>query len=253
MRPLSATELLYVWEQGQGQPAVTHALLLLALARPGEAVAKLSIGRRDALLLTLRELLFGPRLLSIAVCPQCSQKLELDFEVSQIRAASDDVQPETLTVVTGEYEARFRLPNSGDLAAVALNNDVQRGSTPTGDASEILLARCLLEVRQNGGKPPVPADSLRDLPASLIEAIEEEMGLADPQANVRLDLTCACCGHRWPTVFDIASYLWSEIDDWAHRILREVHMLASAYGWREADILKMSARRRQMYLQMLRA
>jgi hypothetical protein len=51
----------------------------------------------------------------------------------------------------------------------------------------------------------------------------------------------------------IASYLWGEIDDWARRVLRDIHVLASAYGWRESDILDMNARRRETYLQMLGA
>jgi hypothetical protein len=51
---------------------------------------------------------------------------------------------------------------------------------------------------------------------------------------------------------DIASYLWSEIHAWAGRMLRDVHALAAAYGWREADILAMSPWRRQAYLEMIR-
>ena len=35
------------------------------------------------------------------------------------------------------------------------------------------------------------------------------------------------------------------------RLLRQVHTLAMAYGWREIDILSMSALRRQVYLEML--
>jgi len=73
----------------------------------------------------------------------------------------------------------------------------------------------------------------------------------DPQADVRLDLTCTACGHHWESIFDIATYFWREIDDWAQRMLRDVHILAMAYSWSEADILSMSAWRRQAYLQMV--
>jgi len=51
MRALSARELLEVWEQGQGRPLHHRALLLLAAACPdesSEALARLSIGSRDA-------------------------------------------------------------------------------------------------------------------------------------------------------------------------------------------------------------
>jgi hypothetical protein len=34
-------------------------------------------------------------------------------------------------------------------------------------------------------------------------------------------------------------------------MVREVHRMASAYGWREADILAMSAFRRQRYLELI--
>jgi len=72
---------------------------------------------------------------------------------------------------------------------------------------------------------------------------------SDPQSHIELALTCPACEQDWQVVFDIASYLWSEIQTWALRILHEVHILASAYGWREADILALSPLRRQLYLE----
>jgi hypothetical protein len=94
-------------------------------------------------------------------------------------------------------------------------------------------------------------DSLIEVPPTLITAIAEKMEQHDPQANVQLNLTCAACGHDWLTIFDIVSYLWSEINNWARHLLRETHILASAYGWREADILGMSAQRRRFYIDMI--
>ena len=67
MRALSAPELLSVWERGQAQPPVQRTLTLLAAACPGilpDALAELSIGQRDARLLTLREWTFGPQLVT---------------------------------------------------------------------------------------------------------------------------------------------------------------------------------------------
>jgi len=68
---------------------------------------------------------------------------------------------------------------------------------------------------------------------------------------VRLDLACPSCGHLGQAIFDISAIFWAEISAQARRLLREIHLLASAYGWREADILAMSARRRQAYLEMI--
>ena len=62
---------------------------------------------------------------------------------------------------------------------------------------------------------------------------------------------CASCGHRHEVAFDIASFFWGEIDAWASRTFLDVHALAKAYGWREAEILAMSPRRRQHYLDLV--
>ena len=248
----SASELLTVWEQGIGQSHVAKALALLALAAPEaarETFAALSIGRRDAQLLALRERLFGSHLVSVAVCPQCAQRLELTVQMADIRADTGEPQPQTLHVEADGYEATFRLPNSEDLI------NVQSGYTRAEEvsaASHALLSRCLLQVRHADHEPQSGAEvPITDLSPALMTAITAAMEQADPQANVSLRLTCTECGHCWSAAFDITAYLWGEINDWAHRILREVHVLASTYGWRETDILQLSARRRQMYLQML--
>ena len=57
MRAISASELLNIWEQGLSKSSVERALMLLGTACPEtspEALAQLSIGQRDALLLMLR-------------------------------------------------------------------------------------------------------------------------------------------------------------------------------------------------------
>jgi hypothetical protein len=75
------------------------------------------------------------------------------------------------------------------------------------------------------------------------------MAEVDPQADVQLAMACPACSHEWQLTFDILSFFWNEINAWASRILDEVHTLASAYGWREADILALSPHRRQLYLE----
>jgi hypothetical protein len=246
MRALSASELLAVWEQGLSQGPVQRGLTLLAAACPEtplEALARLSLGQRDACLLALREWTFGPHLTSLAKCPGCGERLELNFDVADIRALPPAFleagvpEAETLLLNVAGYEVRFRLPNSLDLTEVAAGGEAGR---------QTLFERCLLAVRRNGR-----AARMHRLPAEVISAVAARMGQADPQAEVHLALTCPACGCNWQPLFDIVSFFWSEINSWAHRILYEVHTLASAYGWREADILAMSQARRQLYLEMV--
>ena len=49
---------------------------------------------------------------------------------------------------------------------------------------------------------------------------------------------------------DAGQLLWEEIEARALVLLREVHHLASAYGWSEAQILALTPARRASYLAM---
>jgi hypothetical protein len=243
MRALSVPELLGVWESGLAQGPVDRALMLLAAAcpdTPWDALATLSIGRRDASLLTLREWTFGPSMSSVVVCPQCGQKVELSFDVSDVRVENAVGTPEIAVAVAG-YELQIRLPNSTDLSAIAREPGADR-------QRRLLFERCLIVARRNG-QPTSP----RELPAETIDAVAERLAEADPQADVRIAVSCPFCGKGWQAAFDIVSFLWSEIEAWAGGVLRDVHILASAYGWCERDILALSAARRQFYLEMVGA
>ncbi|HYH85000.1 MAG TPA: hypothetical protein VEX60_05915 [Pyrinomonadaceae bacterium] len=242
MRPLSAAELLSVWERGAAQQSAQRALALLVASCPDavpDELAALSIGGRDARLLLLREWTFGPQLSGLAVCPGCGERLELDLDVGDLRVADAAESAEEFSLSAAGFDVRFRLPNSRDLIALARVGGAAGGRCR-------LLERCLLSAARDGAECEAC-----ELPADVLDAVADEMGRADPQADVQLSLSCPDCGHRWEMPFDIVSYFWGELHAWAQRTLREVHTLAVAYGWREADILAMSPLRREIYLQMV--
>jgi hypothetical protein len=242
MRPLSASELLDVWERGLTQPPVQKALTLLAAACPEaspDSLAKLSIGQRDSRLLSLREWTFGSQLTGLATCPNCQEQLELSFTVADIRAEPEAAAAETESLSVGNFTVSFRLPDSTDLVTLADDQD------PAATRQQ-LLERCLLTVRRGSRK-----QNLDRIPAEVITAVVNRMAEVDPQADIRLDLTCPGCGYHWQAAFDILSYFWSEINSWAFHLLREVHLLALKYSWSEADILALSPWRRRFYIEML--
>lgn len=240
MQPPSAATLLNIWEQGRAQPPVQRALLLLFAACPDEAsavLAGLPIGQRDRRLLQLRELLFGPRLASVADCPRCGERLELGFTVGDITVATDAMPNTEYSIVAGDYTVRFRLPTSLDLLSLTSGDP---------DPRQQLLQRCIGVITYQETQPAFAAT-----PAAVLDAVVQRMAELDTQADIQLDLTCPACAHKWLATFDILAYLWSELDAWAYRTLQEVHTLAMAYGWREADILALSPWRRQYYLSMV--
>jgi hypothetical protein len=87
MRAPTAAELLNVWENGLRQIPVDRALGLLEAVYPeqsAETLSELSIGERDARLLQVRQVLFGPLITNTTRCPRCSERLEWESEVTEL-------------------------------------------------------------------------------------------------------------------------------------------------------------------------
>lgn len=242
LRPLSAAELLDAWEAGATQHRVEQALTLLAAAAPEiprAALRRLSIGQRDARLLTLSQWTFGSQIVGLANCPSCSESVEMSFQLPDVRLSHPQQCSPSLSVTVADAEICFRLPDSVDLAALGNEEDIPI-------LRRRLLQRCLLDVPGSGR-----ASAVEQMPEDVVDAIAARMGEADPQANVDVMLSCPGCGHNWEAAFDIASFFWSQVSAWAKRTLQDVHTLATAYGWHESDILSMTATRRQIYLEMV--
>ncbi len=245
MRALSSEEIVKIWEMGQGRGIQERALALLSVACPGmtsDQLAGLSIGERDSSLLELREETFGQNLSGFAECPHCRERLEFKMTTADIRGRpnSEPVEKEhSFELPEEDLSLCFRLPTSLDLSLVA-------GCATVQEARGLLVKRCVSQVRRQGA--PVPVEKLS---RELIHRLAERMAECAPQSEVLLDLHCPQCHHHWQILFDIAAYLWTEVTTQAKRLLREVHALASAYGWREGDILSMSHVRRQFYLEMV--
>ena len=241
MRPLAASDILKVWEQGEEQPAIDRGLTMLAVASPElnlDELAALSIGQRDARLFELRELTFGPRLDGFTACPECQLRLVFTLDLAALRDRSSEPSvDEEFEFETEGCALRFRLPNSRDLSAVGTREDVAA-------ARRLLAERCVLQASRN-------VAAAAELSDEAVTQLAERIGECAPEAEVMLDFACPSCGHEWQSLFDIAAFFWAEIAAQARRLLREVHLLASAYGWREADILALGARRRQAFLEMI--
>lgn len=239
--PLTALDLVRVWEWGEERSPADRGLGLLSLALPDtaeDALKALTIGQRDAYLLKLRCATLGDALEIHTQCPQCEEDLEFEMTRAQLLVAeAEEVDRGPHGIEVDGYSVLFRLPDSRDLAAMASEPD------PAAARAQ-LLRSCVLSVT-------TPEDTDGTLPAPVVEALAEAIGDADPQANIRFALRCAACRFQWVSVFDIVRYFWDEITGQVKLLTREVHALAEAYGWAEYDILAMSAARRRWYLHLL--
>jgi len=250
--PVRAADLLEAWERGRQATPLDRALLLLATAQPDcsrEELATLTIGARDAGLLRLHARLFGARLECVACCPACGESLEAALSVEDLSLPAGVARGQAPRQVEAEgYHIRHRLPTSADLvAAHARVAAAGNGAEAAAAARAVLLERCIAVVTGPNG---VAADPTA-LPEGVVGAVADSMAAADPLADPELDLTCPACTARWMAPLDIVAFLWTEIDAWALRTLREVHALARAYGWGEAAILALTPERRRAYLELV--
>lgn len=239
MAGASAAEILGVWERGAEQSWLGRGLTLLAQWPPPEQpndVAALSIGARDAWLWQLRVQLFGFRLACLVDCPTCAASLQFELDARQVAQRTSDSPGASHDLDAAGFQIRFRALTCGDLL------ETER----LGDAEAIrhrLVERAILACRCGNDSVAVSV-----LPTEVIKAVGRRLAELDG-TELLLDLRCAACEDAWQEPFDILSYVWNELSRHAKRLLHEVHVLAWAYGWSEADIVSMSPARRRMYLE----
>lgn len=208
--------------------------------RSQDELLGLSIGGRDALLLRIRENLFGTRLRSTADCPACGRRMEVSLLSEDIQSAAPTPGSLPQSIQYGSQTIAFRLPNAGDMVALS---SLTPGPEPL---KSLLSKRCIISVTQEDGKP---LDGV--VPDEVVEVVSQEIAARDTQANTELKVTCSECGHVWTALFDTVSFLWAELDALCRRLLHQVHQLASAYGWTEAEILGLSPARRGYYVSLI--
>jgi hypothetical protein len=229
MRDMDPHTVLVCWERGRLRHPLDRALLLHAIAAPGQdpnTLADRPLGERNAALLRLHDALSGDELQSSVDCPECRERLE--FTLSATAMCPNAVSPPSHVRVG---DVLVRVPTTRDLASLTRETDANR-------AADLLLKR-LVPAPPPGETPPDPPH---------LDAVTRALDQADPCADLTVALTCPACAHAWAAALDIAVFVWEEIELRARRFLDEVHVLAQAYGWTETEILQLSDARRSGYI-----
>jgi hypothetical protein len=250
LRPLAGEPLLTAWEDGGRCHELYRPLALLAAALPGAdpaALAALPVAERDLLLLRLRELMFGAELGIFGHCEACGEPLEFTLRTDEVAAGLETATAAAEDASAAWAEAgrwyRIRPVTTEDLAATLAVRDVDA-------ATELLLARCVEVAATDSGSDFPPADGTSapapPFPASVVSRFA---GL-HAAAEVRCAVDCPACADHQVLDLDIGRFLWREVAVAARRMLAEVHLLASAYGWAERDIIALSPARRAAYLEL---
>lgn len=252
--PLAAPEVVHRPATGAVELALADALesaparaaratgvIVAALARIGDRPASADVAR--ALAAGTRERLLqliGARRRPLpdwreAVCERCGQRYDLEVDLRALPVKSPGPGFPVIEVETSRGRRLFEAPNGYHeeaLAARALSGE---------PATRMLLALAGLD---DDAKEAAADFTPRDL-VQIDQALEQ----GSPEAVETLDGICPVCGARTRARIDPLFGLFPRVDD----VLDEVHALASAYGWGEAEILAMPAGRRRRYLERVAA
>jgi hypothetical protein len=236
-----AAMLLKAWECGaiaaplDRAPSLLHSL---GAVPQGMLTGELTVGQCDARLFELRRALFGEVAEVVATCPTCQTEVDLKLMLGQLQPRVREGHVPPLTLHADGYTLRCRTPRNDDLRSLAnCGGDVTLHD---------LLERCVLEARSPDGAAVAP----HHLPDTTVKSIAEALSESDPGARTVLRVHCPC-GSEWTDELDIRMVLWTDLTEWVGRTLTEVHQLARAYGWSEAEILAMNGWRRRWYLEAL--
>jgi hypothetical protein len=237
MTGLTANVLLTLWEEGEPRHPLDRALLMLhaEAAEDWDALADLAIGERNRRLLRLHAESFGPTLAIATMCPSCSEPLEFSVETAALMESAASAVAATYPVSHGDLTLSCRPLTSRDLGAVAAMQ---------ADPRRALALRCVVTARR-GEQSVDPAQ----LDEAAIAAVAEALAKADPLADVVFTLQCPNCAAESVRPLDVVAFVWMEVTAHARRLMSEVDVLARVYHWREADILALDRRRRQVYLE----
>jgi hypothetical protein len=244
MHALVGEQLLAAWDRGFHESDLLRPLTLLTASSPElsrESVATMSLAQRDFELWRLRQMSFGEWLRATLPCAGCSAQIEFTLGVSAVIEALRPLQLTAPAQMEMQgWTIALRPATTCDLEAVL--------HTPPQLARQTLLDRCisLTDPLGNVATLEQAPDAVRNLAVEAFEKIHEG-------AEFTCEAICPQCGAVEMADLDIGRFLWFEVRSAARRLLREIHELASAYGWSESAILALSSERRQSYLELVRA
>lgn len=240
---LSVATLLDLWDQCAHAALPDRARTILRASYPevrAEELDGMAIGKWNSALLHFRAAQFGTELQVFDRCPHCEGSVEFAIETAQILPGSDPHADER-SFSTDGWNVRFRLLTGGDWV-----HSFQAGGSEATEAGKRLLRRALLQVRH--GTNEVPPE---EMPDAAWEALADALVEADSASEILFHLRCPNCGEEWDSPLEPAEFLWREINAACRRLLRQIHILASAYGWSESEILGLSHERRANYLRLI--
>lgn len=217
LRPLTGREEELIADRSTDEniAKLITAILTNCLLRIGpireittEIVRRLLVVDRDYLILRLRQLTFGDKIEGTILCPECNQKIDIDFDLNDVGIERKngfkptflmELSKQAAYKIQGEMhqEIEFRLPNGADQEEIAslIGNEAK--------ALTELLARCLKRI---GSIEKITPDLIRSLSMLARREIESRMREVSPSLDLKMDAKCPYCHLNFVNNFDIHTF-----------------------------------------------
>jgi hypothetical protein len=228
---------------------VTRVLALCCVgdALPSEiretAAWNLPLSARIARLLRILELTTAEGNLTVhQTCadPACRQIFEFALPLEPLqRQAQESAAVDNVVRFPRENSAPFalRLPTGRDQASWRREHHENQAA-----ALNAIVRSLAIE------PPDLPALSPEQL-----QPIAAAMGAADPLVAFRVHTACPHCRRTGEFDVDLEGIALRELERFRRAVLVDVHVLASQYGWSEAEVLAIPPRRRADYRNLIAA
>jgi len=200
---------------------------------------ELTASDRDLLLRVIYARLYGKNVHSTALCTACTSRYDITFSLDDLATeVGRSAQPsKAQSMPDGTFRTasglRFRLPVARD--------EIEVSHLSGEEAAGALVARCLLE-------SPADTDLGPEQSRSLLEGVMEDIA---PIFDLETDTHCPECGSHQSVRFDLQFYLLRAIEQDRVQMVREIHRIASAYGWGFTEILSLQRSERLRLVRLI--
>ena len=239
LRPFGRAQDLELEFADEDRPTLVTTLLARCdAASDAEFWWAQTVGTRTAALLRVLALTEGEHSeLSVRlVCcePQCGELLEVTLPIDTLLAAAPDDECAAGPVpvsLAGTRTVALRRPTGLDLRAWHRTPYATRR-----DAVAAMLDTLVVEGSVAPDDEAVVADA---------------MATHDPLVAFAVSCACPACGAARDHAVDLEAAVLARLGARRRSLLREVHMLASRYGWTESEVLAVAPARRAQYLALI--
>lgn len=168
-----------------------------------------------------------------ATCEKCGKPYDLSLDLLVATGVEAEMFDPVVTVETSIGTRAFHVPTGSHEELFA------RRHQPSDDPRRGFAAICGLS-----GNAVVDADQFDEHD---LELIDEAIEAASPEVADQAETSCPSCGETTTTQIDPMLFAFpAEVD-----LLRDTHLIARAYGWSQDEILRLSARHRGQFAELI--